>query len=318
MSSKIFASVLIILTLITLSCKLSEDYGAQNDKLKVVASIFPLYDFARAIGGEKVSVSMLIPAGADAHNYELRPDEIVKVINTDVFLFINFEMEHWAHKIISSAAEKTNMLAVETGQGTILLPLTASFQHDLPTNHEHNTSRFDPHIWLDFANAQIIIDNITEAFINKDQKNSDYYKNNASEYKSQLIAMDKKYHRGLAKCQSNTILHAGHWAFAYLAKRYKLKYIAAYSTSAEAEPLPENIFNLVEQTKKMKTPYIFYEDFIAPRLARTISQETGAELLKLNNGHDISKNDIKKGVTFLKLMEENLLNLQKGLSCPQP
>ena len=318
MSSKIFASVLIILTLITLSCKLSEDYGAQNDKLKVVASIFPLYDFARAIGGEKVSVSMLIPAGADAHNYELRPDEIVKVINTDVFLFINFEMEHWAHKIISSAAEKTNMLAVETGQGTILLPLTASFQHDLPTNHEHNTSRFDPHIWLDFANAQIIIDNITEAFINKDQKNSDYYKNNASEYKSQLIAMDKKYHRGLAKCQSNTILHAGHWAFAYLAKRYKLKYIAAYSTSAEAEPLPENIFNLVEQTKKMKTPYIFYEDFIAPRLARAISQETGAELLKLNNGHDLSKNDIKKGVTFLKLMEENLLNLQKGLSCPQP
>lgn len=318
MSLKIFASFLIILSLITLSCKSAEDYGAPGDKLKVIASIFPLYDFAHAVGGEKVSVSMLIPAGADAHNYELRPDEIVKVINTDVFLFINFEMEHWAHKIIGSAAEKTNMLAVETGHGTILLPLTASFQHDLPANHEQQTSRFDPHIWLDFANAQIIIDNITEAFINKDQKNSDYYKNNAREYKSRLSALDKKYRRGLTKCQSNTILHAGHWAFAYLAKRYKLKYIAAYSTSAEAEPLPENIFNLVEQTKKMKTPYIFYEDFIAPRLARTIAQETGAELLKLNNGHDISKNDIKKGVTFLNLMEENLLNLQKGLLCPQP
>ena len=318
MSSKIFAFVLIILTLMTLSCRPSEDYGAQDDKLKVVASIFPLYDFARAVGGDKVSVSMLLPAGTDAHNYELKPDEIVKVINTDVFLFINFEMEHWAHKIITAAAEKTNMLAVETGQGTILLPLTMPGQHDLPADYEQQTSRFDPHIWLDFANAQIIIDNITDAFINKDQKNSDYYKNNAREYKSRLSALDKKYRKALAKCQSDTILHAGHWAFAYLAKRYKLKYIAAYSTSAEAEPLPENIFNLVEQTKKMNTPYIFYEDFIAPRLAKTIAEESGAELLKLNNGHDISKNDIKKGVTFLNLMEDNLLNLQKGLSCPQP
>ncbi|MBN1473859.1 MAG: zinc ABC transporter substrate-binding protein [Syntrophaceae bacterium] len=317
MSSKIFAAALIFLTLTTLSCKPAENFSAQENKLKVVASIFPLYDFARAVGGEKVAVSMLLPAGTDAHNYELKPDEIVKVINTDVFLFINFEMEHWAHKIIT-AAEKTNMLAVETGKGTILLPLTASEPHDSPINHEQQTSRFDPHIWLDFTNAQKIIDNITEGFINKDPENSDYYKNNAREYKSRLIALDKKYRKGLAKCQSTTILHAGHWAFAYLAKRYKLKYIAAYSTSAEAEPLPENIFTMVEQTKKMKTPYVFYEDFIAPRLAKTIAEETGAELLKLNNGHDISKNDIKKGVTFLNLMEENLLNLQKGLSCPQP
>lgn len=309
---------MIILTLITLSCKTSEDYSANGDKLKVIASIFPLYDFARAVGKDKVSVFMLLPAGTDAYNHELKPDEIIKVINTDVFLFINFEMEHWAHKIINAAAEKTNMLAVETGKGTILLPLTASDRHDLPADYEQQTSRFDPYIWLDFANAQIIIDNITKAFINKDPKNCDYYKNNAREYKSQLKALDKKYRKGLAKCQSDKILHAGHWAFAYLAKRYKLKYIATYSTSAEAEPLPENIFNLVDQTNKMNTHYIFYDDFITPRLAKTIAQETGAELLKLNNGHYISKNDIKKGVTFLNLMEENLLNLQKGLSCPQP
>ncbi len=112
------------------------------------------------------------------------------------------------------------------------------------------------------------------------------------------------------------ILHAGHWAFAYLAQRYKLKYMAAYSTSAEAEPLPQNIFNMVEQIKKTGATYIFYEDLVAPRLAQTMAKETGVGLLKLNNGHDIGKNDIKKGVTNLSLMEENLANLRKGLSCP--
>src|SRR4030066_1220706 len=103
----------------------------------------------------------------------------------------------------------------------------------------------------------------------------------------------------MKKSQTKVILHAGHWAFAYLAQKYNLKYMAAYSTSVEAEPLPQNIFALVEEIKSLKLPYIYYEDFIAPRLAQTIADETGATLLKLNNGHDISKDDIKKGATFI-------------------
>ncbi|HNV64943.1 MAG TPA: zinc ABC transporter substrate-binding protein [Smithellaceae bacterium] len=316
MWSKIIFILLIFPALIIPSCKLANDTQIPDSKLKVTATIFPLYDFARAVGGEKISVSMLLPPGADAHNYELKPEEIVKVTNSDVFLFINFEMEQWAYKIISAATEKTNMLAVETGKGTFLLPLAVAGEQEQDEYGGQHASRFDPHIWLDLANAQTIIDNITEAFINKDQANSDYYKNNARKYKSRLAALDKKYREELALCKSDVILHAGHWAFAYLAQRYKLKYMAAYSTSAEAEPLPQNIFNMVEQIKKTGATYIFYEDLVAPRLAQTMAKETGVGLLKLNNGHDIGKNDIKKGVTFLSLMEENLANLRKGLSCP--
>src|SRR4030042_5895494 len=105
MISKIFFIPLIFLALLVASVQPVKDPGAHDDKLKVIASIFPLYDFARIIGGEKVSVSMLLPAGTDVHNYALKPDEIVKVTHNDVFLFINFEMEHWAYKIISAAAE---------------------------------------------------------------------------------------------------------------------------------------------------------------------------------------------------------------------
>ena len=315
MPPKKYFIILAIIALISSSCEPAKEPVVDKNNLRVIASIFPLYDFARVIGGDKISVSLLVPPGTDVHGYELTPEEIVRVAKADVFLFINFEMEHWAYKIIGAAAEKTNMLAVETGKGTFLLPLSAAPSDSHKDAHEH-ASRFDPHIWLDFANAQKIVDNIADAFINKDPANSDYYKNNARAYKLQLAALDKKYRKELAGCKSNIILHAGHRAFAYLAKRYNLQYKAAYSASAEAEPLPHNIFDLAEQIKRMNAPYIFHEGLIAPRLAQTIARETGAGLLKLNSGHNIGKDDIKKGATFLSFMENNLDNLKKGLSCP--
>ncbi len=109
-----------------LSCKQAEEPVGKDTRLKVIATIFPLYDFARHVGGDKVTVTMLLPPASDAHHYELKPDDIVRVSKTDIFLFTSFEMEQWAYKIINAAAEKTNMLAVETGQGASLLPLSAS------------------------------------------------------------------------------------------------------------------------------------------------------------------------------------------------
>jgi zinc transport system substrate-binding protein len=277
----------------------------------VIATIFPIYDFARNIGGDKINVTMLLPPGIDAHHYELKPKDIINVGKSDIFLFTNFEMEQWAYKIINAADKNTNMLAVETGVGAVLLPLNAAEEEQ-----EHHVSRFDPHIWLDMDNAQKMVDNITAAFIKKDSRNSDYYLNNAHNYKLKLIALDQRYRTELARCKTKTILHAGHWAFAYLAKKYNLKYIAAYNVLADAEPSPQKILTLVQQVKTEKVPYIFYEDMINPRLAQMIAKETGAGLLKLNNGHDQSKAGIERGESFISLMENNLTNLKKGMLCP--
>jgi ABC-type metal ion transport system, periplasmic component/surface adhesin len=304
---KIFLFFLVLFSFFS-ACQPVEDEGKADGKLKVVATIFPIYDFARNIGGDRVKVTMLLPPATDAHNYELKPEDIVKVSKADIFLFTNFEMEQWAYKIIKAAGEKTNVLSVETGNGTVLLPLNDD-------EHEKDASRFDPHIWLDLDNAQKMVDNIARAFIKKDSRHSDYYLKNSHEYKLKLIALDQRYRMGLAKCQTQTILHAGHWAFSYLARKYNLIYIAAYNASAEAEPSPQKIFELVEKIKRQKIPYIYYEDLVAPRLAQTIAQETGAGLLKLSNGHDISKKDLKNGLSFISLMEDNLSTLKKGMQC---
>jgi zinc transport system substrate-binding protein len=307
-SKKCFFCLLLTLVIIC-SCQQSAESPQQDNRLRVIATIYPIYDFARNIGGDKVKVSLLLPPATDVHHFEPRPEDIVKISKSDIFLFTNFEMEQWAYRIIKAAAENTNMLAVETGNGAVLLPLADG--HD----EEKNSSKYDPHIWLDLDNARTMVDNIASAFVKRDPRNSDYYLHNAREYKLKLMDMDNRYREGLAKCRKKVILHAGHWAFAYLANKYNLKYIAAYTVSADSEPAPQKILELIEQTKSQKIFYIFHEDLVAPRLAQTIANETGAGLLKLYNGHSISKEDWKKGTSFLAMMEENLVNLKLGMQC---
>jgi zinc transport system substrate-binding protein len=317
---KIMLCLLVMLSFLG-ACQQIEDEGESDGKLKVVATIFPIYDFALNVGGDRVKVSMLLPPATDAHNYELKPEDIVKVSKADIFLFTNFEMEQWAYKIIQAAGEKTNVLPVETGSGAFLLPLSyedgrhAHHGNNGHDEHKEHASKFDPHIWLDLDNAQKMVDNIARAFIKKDSRSSDYYLKNAQEYKLKLIALDKRYRNELNKCKTKTIVHAGHWAFAYLAKQYNFIYVAASNVTADAEPTPQKMVSLIEQVKAENIRYIYYEDLVAPRLAQTIARETGTGLLKLSNGHDISKEDMKSGLSFILLIENNLNTLKKGMQC---
>jgi zinc transport system substrate-binding protein len=308
--SKIILICLLLTLPFILSCQQSWETQQQDNKLRVVATIFPLYDFARNIGGDKVQVSLLLPPATDAHNMELKPNDIVKISKADLFLYVNMEMEHWAYKIIKATSSNTNMLPVETGNGITMLLLSETDESD------QRSSKFDPHIWLDFDNAQKMVDNIAAAFIKRDARNGDFYRKNALEYKLRLAVLDKKYREGLTRCRTKVILHAGHWAFAYLANKYNFRYIAASTVSADSEPSPQKILDLIKQVKKQHILYIYYEDILAPRLAQTIAGETGAGLLKLYNGHGIIKEDLKEGTSFLMMMEKNLTNLKLGMQCP--
>ena len=306
---KIFICLLLLLSLI-FSCQNSRETEKPDNKLLIIATIFPVYDMARNIGGDKVKVTMLLPPATDAHNFELKPNDIIRISKADLFLYVNMEMEHWAYKVIAASSSNAKLLPVETGSGITLLPLTGSDGEE-----DHHSSKFDPHIWLDFNNAQKMADNIAAALVKIDSRHSEYYLKNATQYKNKLAALDNKFRTGLTGCKSRTILHAGHWAFAYLANRYGLKYYSVYNVSADSEPEPQKIMALIQQIKDTKAPYIYFEDLINPRLAQTIARETGASLLKLNNGHTISKAEMSRGVSFLSLMEENLVNLKRGMQC---
>lgn len=310
--NKIVTGVLLCILLpLCLSCEKNPPETGAQKKLQVVVSLFPLYDFTRAIGGDKVDVSLLLPPGMEAHSFEPKPDDIIRANKADLFIYTNRYMEPWAVSI-AGGLDPRKTLVVDTSQGVQFLRAGQELDHD----HEgHNGEGMDPHIWLNFANAQIMVDNILAALEAKDPAHRDYYTANAKAYKAKLRELDDQYRSGLSHCAKNIFLHGGHFAFGYLANRYGLRYESAYAVSANAEPSPSTIAQLIRQIRQNGLHYIYTEELVEPRIADTISRETGAKIVKLHGAHNISKDDLAAGATFLSLMEQNLKNLRIGLQC---
>ena len=303
--------------LIVASCQKEQDRISQPKKLSIVATLFPLYDFAREIGGDKADVTLLLPPGVEAHSFEPKPGDMITINNAGIFLYTGKYMEPWVEKILQ-ATDNKNLIVIDTSKGVTLRKNTSEHKEEdhgqnIQGHNEHGA--YDPHIWLDFVNAQKMVDSILEGLTRQDPANKDFYAKNAAAYKTKLQALDEKFRKTLSACKKDTFVHSGHFAFNYLASRYNLHYISAYGGSPNAEPTPGKIIELKKFILEHAIKYIYYEELITPRIADILNKETGVQLLKLSGAHNIGKDDLKQGKTFIGLMEENLTNLKVGLEC---
>jgi zinc transport system substrate-binding protein len=276
-------------------------------KLKVITTLFPLYDMAKHIGADKVDVSLLLPPGVEAHSFEPKPSDIVKINEADIFVYTGKFMEPWAEDVIKGAVNK-NLIVVDASRGTTMIP---GVFHDA----DEPAGSLDPHIWLDFDNAKVMVGNIVQAFQEKDSAQRDFYEQEAKEYNDKLTDLDALYKTTLAACKNRTIVYGGHYAFGYLAKRYGLKYLAAQGISPDAEPTANDLIKLVEQIRKDKINYVFYEELTSPKIAETIAGETKARMLLLNAAHNVSRDQVAQGISFFDILKKDLDNLKVGLSC---
>lgn len=312
MQKKIIIAMLAVLAGVGIYTLLSkepvQDDGAEK-KVSVVTTLFPLYDFTRAIGGEYVEASLLLPPGVESHAFEPKPSDIVKIEQADVFVYIGRAMEPWAEDIAAGAAAK-GVRVVDASTGIELIP--GVFHDD-----DEPAGSMDPHIWLDFDDAAKMAVSIAEAFVEKDPAHTAEYRANAEAYQAKLAALDGRYRETLASCETKTIVYGGHYAFGYLAHRYGLEYRAAQGIAPDAEPTAKDLAAMVEQIRREHIETVFYEELSSPKIAETIALETGAKLLLLNAAHNIAKEDYTGGTTFLSLMEENLEHLSEGLVCHQ-
>jgi zinc transport system substrate-binding protein len=310
---KIVFVLIFCLVVVAVSCQKKEDIAQQSKRIKVVTTLFPLYDFARNIGGEHADVILLLPPGVEPHGFEPKPDDIVKINKAGVFIYTGKHMEPWAEKILKGTDNKF-LIVVDSSKGIKLMKDAEEDGHA----HKHGTAEeeMDPHIWLDFGNAQIMADNILEGFIKADAVNADTYRKNADKYRAELSELDNKFREGLASCSTKYFIHGGHFAFGYMAKRYGLNYISAYhGFSPDSEPSAKRLAELVKNMKKHNIKHVFYEELVSPRVAEIIAKETGASLLQLHAGHNISKEDWDRKVTFIAAMQQTLSNLRTGLQC---
>ena len=321
-----FISLLIIAILLVAGCTniVKQD---SSEKTSVITTLFPLYEFAKEVGKDKVEVTLLLPPGAEAHTFEPKPSDIQKINNADMFLYVGAGMEPWAHDIVEGTNNKKLTLLDASSKVTLLKSEEHEHEehgHEAEEEHEteleeheeeHNHGEYDPHIWLDFENDQKIVNAIADSLSQKDPANKDFYLKNAQEYNAKLAKLHTDYISSLSNCKQKEFISGGHNAFSYLAHKYGLETISAFGISPDSEPTPQKIKEIVDLTKEHGIKYIYFEKLINPKMAETIASEAGAKTLVLNPAHNLQKEQLQQGMTFISLMEENLENLKIGLEC---
>jgi zinc transport system substrate-binding protein len=305
----LIASFLIIFLLAGCTAKPEKNVPAEkdmkSDKIQIVATLFPQYDFARQIARDKADVTLLLPPGVESHSYEPTPSDIIKINNSDLFIYTGKYMEAWSSKIIDSMKD--------TGAKSLVLDVSQGV--DLVRSEEADAEQpYDPHIWTDPMIAKQMAANITDALCRIDPASADYYKENAAKYSRELDALDVEFKTIVSNGKRKEMIFGSRFALYYFTKRYGLSYGAAFdSCSSETEPSAKTVAGLIEKIKREQIPVIYYAELEDPKVARSISAETGAKLLLFHSCHNVTKKELEEGATYLSLMKQNAKNLKEGL-----
>jgi zinc transport system substrate-binding protein len=279
-------ALLLIWIILLIACTQTQLQGG------VVVTIFPLAEFTRAVAGDRMDVTQLLPPGVEAHSFDPRPSDIVRLNNAELFIYIGSSMEPWAGDILKGAPQVSSLAA-------------ADFVAVLPAAEGGN----NPHIWLDFESDQVIVTKIADELSAIDPNNTEYYQTNAAAYNKRLAALDTEYTLGLKDCTTRTII-TNHEAFDYLAKRYDFTALSIYGITSDKEPSPRELQNLIGTAKEKKIKAVYYETAISPKVAEALASEVGVVTYPLNPGENADP-----GVSFITLMEDNLKNLRLGMGC---
>lgn len=282
-----------------------------SSKLSIVTTIFPQYDFARQICGENADISMLLTPGTESHTYDPTPQDIVRIKNADIFIYVGGESETWVDEIIKNIdTSKTTMISLmETAS-----VYKEEFTDGMEINEDEAEAGYDEHVWTSPKNAMRITDEIYRAVCEKDPANSSSYKQNYEEYSRQLSKLDNDYKAVIDKAQRNVLIFADRFPFRYLTEEYGLLYYAAFpGCSEETEPSAKTMAALISKVNEFNVPAVFYIEFSNQKIADTICESTGVKKLLLHSAHNLSKAEFDSGVTYLDIMRQNLENIKEAL-----
>ena len=286
----------------------------QKEKTQIVATIFPLYDFAREIAGEDAEVKMLLKPGAEVHSYEPTPQDIIAIQNCDVFLYIGGESDEWVRNVLESI-DTTHMQVVALMDS---VEAAEEAEGGFAWNGEHEHTENDTHIHEEQSmeyDAILMAGTISKALQAADRNHADGYESRATAYAEKLRQLDQDLTKTVAEAERNTIIFADRFPFLYLVRDYGLNYYAAYpGCSSEAEPSAATVATIIEKVNETGVPIIFYIELSNRLMANTIAEATGAEELLLHSCQNVSKEEFDRGESYLSLMNQNIVNLRKALN----
>jgi zinc transport system substrate-binding protein len=276
------------------------------NKIKVIASFYPIFEFVKKVGGDRVEVSSLIPVGIEPHDYEPTIQQVRNAETADMLVFNGAGFEgQWLKSI-------NTKFAVDTSKGLNLTGSTYGYAGD---DDEHSRKLLDPHIWLDPLLAKQQVEKIRDGLKRVDPANAAFYNENAKRFIAELDNLDKKIRLELSNCEKKDFI-TFHRAFGYFANRYGLTEHEIHPNSPEGEILPQRIEQIIGLARDMGLDTIYSEELVDPRLANVIAQEIpNGKVLVLSPIEGIDKEEQNAGVGYIDKMNENIENLKIGLKC---
>lgn len=326
------ATALLVAAGMFTGCGASEKPTAQGDKLKIVTTIFPEYDWTREILGdqsERTEVTMLLDNGVDLHSYQPTADDLIKIAECDLFIYVGGESDGWVESALASTSnpDRAVINLIDTlGDSVKLEEVVEGMQetehdHEEDEDHAHDVdeqeAETDEHVWLSLGNAQAVCQKIAEKLGEIDPEHEQAYTQNALAYIDQLAALDAKYQAAVDAANNKTLVFGDRFPFRYLTEDYGLDYYAAFvGCSAETEASFETIRFLAEKTDALGLSHVLTIENPKHKIAETVVANTSSknqQVLSMDSMQSVTSKDVAAGATYLSIMEHNLDVLTQAL-----
>lgn len=333
MKKLIMGSLAILLGVLSISIPFAGIHTAEakttenTDKtLNIATTIFPEYDWTRAILGDRaddVNLTMLLDNGTDLHSFQPAVKDIMKVSSCDLLIYVGGESDQWIEDALESAQNKDmkTINLMEVLGDSIKEEETVEGMQESEHDHDHEDEEekeYDEHVWTSMRNAEVICDAIAETLEEMDPENKEIYQSNAETYKEKLSALDEAYQETVNNANQKTLVFADRFPFRYLVDDYDLSYYAAFSgCSAESEASFKTVTFLAGKVDELGVQSVLTMEKSDDRIAQTVIENTKAKdqkILQLNSMQSITSEEIADGATYLSVMEDNLGVLKEALN----
>lgn len=295
----------------------SDSSNSNEDKIKIVTSIFPMYEIVKEVAGERAEVSLMVGSNEDAHHYEPSAQAIARVNEADLFVYSSDVMEFWASDLLN-VVENEDLQIVEYAND-LNLEIEESQEHAVhgeeahdDHGHAHSHGGLDPHFWLNPVAVNNQLPTIVEALAEIDPEGAEDYEANAEAFSEDLLEIDQAYLEAFADAE-NRVFVVQHQAFGHLADRYDLEQVAVGGLSTEVEPSPKDLAEIIDFVNEQNVPVVYYQSGESSAVAETIADETNTEIAVLHDLESQPADLDSNGNLYLEAINQNLEQLKKSI-----
>ncbi len=320
MTKKLFAFALIftlVLTIFSACAPSTSAEESQSGGISIVSTIFPSYDFARQItAGTDAEVTMLLQPGEEVHSFDPTSQDIIRIQNADLFLYVGGENDVWVENVLSGLDQSVDTFRMMDYVTLYEEELVAGMQAEEESESAAaDEQEWDEHVWTAPVNAIAIVKAMTAELIAIDPANAKTYQENSDAYVAQLETLDQSFRDVVSSAKRNTVVFADRFPVRYFVEEFGLDYYAAFpGCSAETEPSAATIAALIDHVNAENIPVVFYIEMSNQQMADTVCEATGAKKLLFHTCHNVTKEEFESGATYLSLMQNNVLALKEALN----